>query len=130
MAWSSIQGDVYIQAEDGQMYNYEEGFRTWRPGETEHIAEAVTCESTGSLWWRKQGECLQAGEENGPRHYFLLDEQGVIWHRRDSAILPTYELCGLIGLAVGIGIVFWKWLFHQPGPGMVPAGDFTSDKQN
>jgi hypothetical protein len=112
-----IQGDVYIQAANGQVYNYEEGFRTWRPGKTEHIAEAVTCASTGSLWWRKQGQCLQAAEENGPSHFFLLDETGVIWHRRDLAILPSYGLCALVGLVISIGIVFWRWLFNRPGPG-------------
>lgn len=45
-----IQGDVYIQAADGQVYNYEDG---------------------------------------------------VIWHRRYTAILPSSSLCALIGLAVG-----------------------------
>lgn len=111
-----IQGDVYIQAADGQVYNYEEGFRTWRPSAAEYVAETTSCDSTGSLWWRKQGECLQAIEENGPRHYFLLDEYGVLWHRRDTAILPSYELCGLVGFAIGIGIVLWKSFTRKPVP--------------
>jgi hypothetical protein len=112
-----IQGDLYIQAADGFVYDYEEGFRTWRPGETEYVTDTTICESTGSLWWRKQGQCLQADEENGPRHYFLLDETGAIWHRRDLAILPSYGFCALVGLAISIGIVIWRWLFNRPGPG-------------
>ena len=51
--------------------------------------------------------CVQGMEENGPMHLFVLDEQGVIWHRTRSAILPSYSYCATTGLGAGILIAAW-----------------------
>jgi hypothetical protein len=98
-----VQGDVYILAEDGLVYNFEEKDQSWRKGLAEHVAQREACTSTGPLLDRKQGECVQGREINGPYHRFLLDEQGVIWHWVDSPpLFPSYLFCGLTGLVCGL----------------------------
>ncbi|MBN2148937.1 MAG: hypothetical protein JW726_16230, partial [Anaerolineales bacterium] len=101
-----VQGDVYILAEDGLVYHFEEYDDVWRQGQASHVAARVLCNTTGSWLSRKQGECVQGNEEvPSPTvvHRFLLDQHGVLWHwKQIPSLCPSSPFCGLSGLLIGL----------------------------
>lgn len=98
-----VQGDVYVLAVDGQVYNFEEHDQSWRRGLIEHVASREQCDASGAIWDRKQGECVQGQEYLGPVHRYLLDQDGILWHAIvPPKIFPSYAFCGSAGLVLGI----------------------------
>lgn len=95
-----VQGDLYILAEDGQVYYYERYDQVWRKDVAEHVHTFESCDSAGPFWGRKAGECVQRSYA-GLSHYFLLDQGGDLWYWFDSPQL-SYSFCGATGLIFGI----------------------------
>lgn len=95
-----VQGDLYLLAEDGQVYYYERYDQTWRKDLAEHVHTFESCDRAGPFWSRKDGECVQRSYA-GLTHFFLLDQVGDVWYWFDSPQL-SYLFCGVIGLVFGI----------------------------
>ena len=95
-----VQGDLYIQAQDGQVYYYERYDQTWRKDLAEHVHTFESCDSAGPFWDRKAGECVQRSYA-GLTHFFILDQGGDVWYWFDSPQL-SYLFCAAIGLVLGV----------------------------
>lgn len=103
-----VIGDVFVLAEDGQVYGYEQFDGSWRVSLAEMVQKQETCTRIGPWFSQKKGECMQYTdwENPGVMHRFLLDSKGNVWHWVDHApVFPSFLFCGLSGLAVG-NIVF------------------------
>ena len=95
-----VQGDLYLLADDGQVYYYERNDETWRKGLAEHVHTFESCDSAGPFWDRKDGECVQRSYA-GLTHFFLLDQGGDVWYWFDSPQLSS-PFCAAIGLVFGV----------------------------